>query len=232
MPTPRREQGDSMASFLELLEYRQGRRQHRTVRYCLRSGGSRTLLGSDEKNQAVRRAIAAMTNVKCCTMRALTEGGPVPYDVVLGLDLLTEHNFARYFQTDKLKTYANGRWCELPVGRTAAEHLKGGRAPIVRPKTPAEQAYELLANQVAGISPEDAATFLRPRPKRYKSLTKAGRKVKIAFLVQQAVNNSKTLMEPVQGLYLILALPEVGEAEARYATGDTGGIPCAPTSIP
>ncbi|CDJ65626.1 hypothetical protein ENH_00007820 [Eimeria necatrix] len=35
--------------------------------------------------------------------------GPVPYDLVLGLDWLTEHKVAWYFQSDKLRTY------DLPV---------------------------------------------------------------------------------------------------------------------
>ncbi|CDJ69408.1 hypothetical protein ENH_00068190 [Eimeria necatrix] len=35
--------------------------------------------------------------------------GPVPYDLVLGLDRLTEHKVAWYFQSDKLRTYVNGQ---------------------------------------------------------------------------------------------------------------------------
>ncbi|CDJ53380.1 Gag-pol polyprotein, related [Eimeria brunetti] len=43
--------------------------------------------------------------------------GPVPHDVILGLDWLINHRVAWYFQSDKFRTYVNGRWCELPVQR-------------------------------------------------------------------------------------------------------------------
>ncbi|CDJ67621.1 hypothetical protein, conserved [Eimeria necatrix] len=55
--------------------------------------------------------------------------GPVPYDVVLGLDWLTEHKVAWYFQSDKFRTYVNGQWCELPVVRTGEATLQHDSAP-------------------------------------------------------------------------------------------------------
>ncbi|CDJ50396.1 hypothetical protein EBH_0033280 [Eimeria brunetti] len=88
--------------------------------------------------------------------------GPVPYDIVLGLDLLTEHKVAWIFQSDKLRTYVNGKWCELPVVRTAAEHAKGSRNTAMRAKSPAEQAYGLLAKKVAGMTSQGDAALLRP----------------------------------------------------------------------
>ncbi|CDJ48282.1 hypothetical protein EBH_0019850 [Eimeria brunetti] len=137
-----------------------------------------------------------------------------------------------------LRTCANGRWCELIVVRTVAEHPKGSRTTAVRSKTPAEQAYEVLADQVADMPSEKAATLLLLSPKRYKLHTKAKEKVKIDSLVQQAVHNSKTPMEPMQGLDLIvdlhasvsptLALAEVGETEACRLTNDRqGALGCA-----
>ena len=44
--------------------------------------------------------------------------GPVPYDIVLGLDWLTRHKVSWYFQSDKLRTYLDGKWCELPLMST------------------------------------------------------------------------------------------------------------------
>ncbi|CDJ63238.1 hypothetical protein ENH_00037350 [Eimeria necatrix] len=78
--------------------------------------------------------------------------GPVPYDLVLGLDWLTEHKVAWYFQSDKLRTYVNGQWCELPVVRTDESTLQSDSPTVVHPLTPAEQAYEILAKQVAGVA--------------------------------------------------------------------------------
>ena len=79
--------------------------------------------------------------------------GPVPYDVVLGLDWLTEHKVAWYSHSDKLRTYVNGKWCELPAVRTVAEKPKGRGTTEVRTKTPEEQAYDIFDKQVAGMSP-------------------------------------------------------------------------------
>ena len=95
--------------------------------------------------------------------------GTVPYELVLGLDWLTEHKVAWYFQSDKLRTYVNGQWCELPVVRTGEAKLQGNSPTVVHPRTPAEQAYEILAKQVAGMSAEQAAILLRPPPRRYTS---------------------------------------------------------------
>ncbi|CDJ68060.1 hypothetical protein ENH_00047390, partial [Eimeria necatrix] len=91
--------------------------------------------------------------------------GSVPYGLVLGLDWLTEHKVAWYFQSDKLRTYVNGQWSELPVVRTGETTLQRDSPTVVHPRTPAEQAYEILAKQVAGMSAGGAAIFLRPPPR-------------------------------------------------------------------
>ncbi|CDJ67532.1 hypothetical protein ENH_00037600, partial [Eimeria necatrix] len=82
--------------------------------------------------------------------------GTVPYDVVLGLDWLAEHKVVWYFQSDKLRTYVNGQWCELPVVRTGEATLQSDSPTVVHPRTPAEQAHEILAKQVAAESDEES----------------------------------------------------------------------------
>ncbi|CDJ70440.1 hypothetical protein ENH_00083560 [Eimeria necatrix] len=130
----------------------------------------------------------------------------------LGLDWLTEHKVAWYFQSDKLRTYVNGQWCELPVLRTCEATLQGDSPTVVHPRTPEEQAYEILAKQVAGISAEEAAIFLRPPPRRFKSHAKTKAKARITSLLRQAAADTKDLKAPLYGLHLILALPEAGFA--------------------
>ncbi|CDJ63256.1 OSJNBa0080E14.14 protein, related [Eimeria necatrix] len=154
--------------------------------------------------------------------------GPVPYDLVLGLDWLTEHKVAWYFQSDKLRTYVNGQWCELPVVRTGETTLRGDSFIAAHPKTPAEQAYEILANQVAGMSTEEAAIFLRPPPRRYKPHAKKKAKARITSLVRQAAEDTKDLKAPMHSLHLILALSEAGPAmPLRLADEWQGALCCA-----
>ncbi|CDJ70231.1 hypothetical protein, conserved, partial [Eimeria necatrix] len=75
----------------------------------------------------------------------------VPYDLVLGLDWLTENKVACYFLSDKLWTYVNGKWCKLSVVRKGRETLQGDSHIVAPPRTPVEQAYDILAKQVAEI---------------------------------------------------------------------------------
>ncbi|CDJ67799.1 hypothetical protein ENH_00041700, partial [Eimeria necatrix] len=152
--------------------------------------------------------------------------GPVPYDLVLGLDWLTEHKVAWYFQSDKLRTYVDGQWCELPVVRTGEATLRGDSSIAAQPRTPAEQAYEILAKQVAGMSAEEAAIFLRPPPRRYKPLAKKKAKARITSLVRQAAADTKDLKAPMHGLHLILALPEAGPAMPLRLSDEWQGALC------
>ncbi|CDJ63802.1 OSJNBa0079C19.6 protein, related [Eimeria necatrix] len=154
--------------------------------------------------------------------------GPVPYDLVVGLDWLTEHKVAWYFQSDKLRHYVNGQWCELPVVRTGEATLQRDIPTVVHPRTPAEQAYEILAKQVAGMSAEEAAIFLRPPSRRYKPHAKKKAKARITSLVRQAAADTKDLKAPMHGLHLILALPEAGPAmPLRLADEWQGALCCA-----
>ncbi|CDJ63214.1 hypothetical protein ENH_00036010 [Eimeria necatrix] len=151
---------------------------------------------------------------------------PVPYDLVLGLDWLTEHKVAWCFQSDKLRTYVNGHWCELPVVRTGEAKLRGDSPTVVHPRTPAKQAYEILAKQVAGMSPEEAAIFLRPPPRRCKSHAKTKAKARITSLVRQGPAETKDLSAPFHGLHLILALPEAGSAVPLRLPDEWQGALC------
>ncbi|CDJ65856.1 hypothetical protein ENH_00011300, partial [Eimeria necatrix] len=124
--------------------------------------------------------------------------GAVPYDLFLGLDWLTKHKVAWYFQSDKLQTYVNDQWCELPVVGTGEAKLQGNNPTVVHPRTPAEQAYEILAKQVAGMSTEEAAIFLRPPHKRHKTHAKTKAKARIKSLIRQAAADTKSLRAPLR----------------------------------
>ncbi|CDJ62829.1 hypothetical protein ENH_00027370 [Eimeria necatrix] len=151
---------------------------------------------------------------------------PVPYDLVVGLGWLTEHKVAWFFQSDKLQTYVNGQWCELPVVRTGEETLQDGSHIVAPPRSLAEQAYDILAKQVSGMSAEDAAIFLQPPPKRYKSHAKTKAKARITSLIRQAAADAKKLRARLHGLHFILALPDAGSSVALRFTDKWQGALC------
>ncbi|CDJ63511.1 Reverse transcriptase, related [Eimeria necatrix] len=62
------------------------------------------------------------------------------------------------------------------------------------------------------MSAEEAAVFLRPPPRRYKSHAETKAKARITPLVRQAADDTNDLSTPLHGLHLILALPEAGSA--------------------
>ncbi|CDJ34264.1 uncharacterized protein EMH_0019510 [Eimeria mitis] len=88
--------------------------------------------------------------------------GSIQYSVILGIDWLVNHKVAWYFQSGKLRTYAKGRWCDLPVLRKEGEPTRGTLADSEPIKTAADHAYDELAKQVARMTTEEAAAFLRP----------------------------------------------------------------------
>ncbi|CDJ65619.1 hypothetical protein ENH_00008080 [Eimeria necatrix] len=126
----------------------------------------------------------------------------------------------------QLKSYVNGQWCELPVVRMGEQTLQGDSHIVAPPTTPAEQAYDILAKQVAGISAEEAAIFLRPPPKRYKSHAKTTAKAWITSLVRQAAAEAKSLRAPLHGLHYTLALTNVGSSVALRFTDEWQGALC------
>ncbi|CDI87821.1 OSJNBa0042F21.10 protein, related [Eimeria praecox] len=77
------------------------------------------------------------------------------------------------------------------------------------------KGYELLAQQVAGMKAEEAAVLLRPPPKGYKAHARAGAKVPVDSIVQQAKVELQSLGEPVRGLCYIMALPKAGGVGAH-----------------
>ncbi|CDJ50703.1 hypothetical protein EBH_0035650 [Eimeria brunetti] len=133
--------------------------------------------------------------------------GPVPYDLVVGLDWLAQHRVAWYLQSDKLRTYVNGEWCDLPVVRAKDVNQQNSGTQGMRQRTPAEQAYDALARQIAGMTREEATALLRPPSKRYKATPKGRRKAVVAAVIQQATEGTACLRHPLQGLYAIVALP-------------------------
>ncbi|CDJ62503.1 OSJNBa0042D13.18 protein, related [Eimeria necatrix] len=128
--------------------------------------------------------------------------------------------------SDKLRTYVNDHWCELPVVRPGETTLQRDSPTVVHPRTPAEQAYKILAKQVAGMSADEAAVFLRAPPRRYKSHAKSKAKARITSLVRQAAAGTNDLRTPLHGLHLILALPEAGSAVPRRLSDEWQGALC------
>ncbi|CDJ65143.1 hypothetical protein ENH_00000980 [Eimeria necatrix] len=113
--------------------------------------------------------------------------------------------------------------------RKSAEATEDGNRDsptVVHPRTPAEQAYEILAKQVAGMSAEEAAVFLRPPPRRYKSHAKTKAKARITSLVRQAADDTNDLRTPLHGLHLILALPEACSAVPLRLSDEWQGALC------
>ncbi|CDI86681.1 OSJNBa0042D13.18 protein, related [Eimeria praecox] len=135
--------------------------------------------------------------------------GPIPYDVILWLDWLINHRVAWYFQSDKLRTYVNGRWCELPVRRKSEGLAVVTPATEGNAKTPADRAYDALAQQVSRVTAEEDAALLRPPHKRYKSQHRAGERVKIKNLLREARSDTEKLKRALDGLHFIAALPKV-----------------------
>ncbi|CDI74247.1 hypothetical protein EPH_0001890 [Eimeria praecox] len=129
-------------------------------------------------------------------------------------------------KSDKLRTYVSGRRCELPVIRARAEGSRDNGAKEIRRMTPPEQACEILAKQVASMKAEEAAVLLRPPAKRYRALVRAGAKVPIDSIVQQAKAGMRSLTEPVRGLCYIMVLPGAGEVGAHRLRDERQGALC------
>ncbi|CDJ38287.1 hypothetical protein ETH_00025035 [Eimeria tenella] len=104
--------------------------------------------------------------------------------------------------------------------------MQGDSHIVAPPKTPAEQAYDILAKQVAGMSAEEAAIFLRPPLERHKSHAKTKTKARITSLVPQAAADAKNLGAPLHGLHHILALPDAGSSVALRFTEKWQGAFC------
>lgn len=88
--------------------------------------------------------------------------GPTPYSLVLGFGWLTHHKLAWNFQSERWGTYVNGRWCELSMMRASGGENVKVRLAEERKRTPVEQASDLPARHVAGMTLEGAAPHLRP----------------------------------------------------------------------
>ena len=71
--------------------------------------------------------------------------GPVPYDLVVGLDWLTEDKAAWSFPSDELRALVEGQWIKLTLVRVNKGRSERVSGPLVRPKSPAERGYDLLA---------------------------------------------------------------------------------------
>lgn len=63
--------------------------------------------------------------------------GPVLYDLVVGLEWLTEHKAAWSFPSDELRALVEGRWIKLTLARENKGRPGQVSGPLVRPRTPA-----------------------------------------------------------------------------------------------
>ncbi|CDJ32458.1 H0124B04.16 protein, related [Eimeria mitis] len=134
--------------------------------------------------------------------------GPITFPIIMGIDWLVNHKVTWYFQSDKIRTYVNGRWCDLPVLPKGSEATTQRDSPNRDPaKTAADSAYEELAAQVAKMSVEEATALLRPPPKRYKLRHKAGERVRIKDILQRAREDTANLKRALEGLHFVVALP-------------------------
>ena len=157
----------------------------------------------------VDKAVYALTTVCngfCFTGDYLI--GPIPYDLLLGLDWLKRHEITWRFSTNTLHATINGEVCQLPVvcktGLPILSKTKTSKAIA----TPAEDAYHALAQQVSQMTTEEASSLLRPPPKRYKTRCKAKARVRIDELVRKAHDSTSNLQSAADGLNAILAMPK------------------------
>lgn len=90
--------------------------------------------------------------------------GNILYDVILGLNWLVQHRVEWRFSADWIRAYVAGRWHTFPIRQ--ASH-----PPVIDSSQPseAEQAYEIMAEQVSDMSPEQAKLLLRQTPRRQKA---------------------------------------------------------------
>ncbi|CDJ36480.1 uncharacterized protein EMH_0087110 [Eimeria mitis] len=133
--------------------------------------------------------------------------GPIPYSVILGIDWLVNHKVAWYFQSDKLRTYVKGRWCNLPVLRKGSEPMRGALLDSEPTKTAVDHAYDELAKQVARMTAEEAAAFLCPPSERYKTQRRARGRIKVKDILRQAREDTAVLKGAIQGLNCVVVLP-------------------------
>ncbi|CDJ33193.1 uncharacterized protein EMH_0015060 [Eimeria mitis] len=159
------------------------------------------------RGRRTQRAVATRGQrwyLECSTGDFLV--GPIPYAVILGIDWLVNHKVAWYFQSDKLRTYVNGRWCDRPVLCREGDSSQGTQAYAEPVKTAADHAYDDLARQVDRMSAEEAAALLRPPTKRYKSRHRARGRVRIKDILREAREDTAALKRALEGLHCVVFL--------------------------
>ncbi|CDJ48874.1 hypothetical protein EBH_0081030 [Eimeria brunetti] len=159
---------------------------------------------------------ASRSFIRTAAVEVVLNGGLLSgadsYYIILGLDWLVNHTVAWYFLSDKLRTYVNGRWCYLPVQRKGHRPTADIPATTAPAKTSEDCAYDVLVQQVSRMSAEEHAMLVRPPPKPYKSPHRAGARVKIKDLVNEACKDTANLERALNGLRLIATLPEAEPA--------------------
>ncbi|CDJ65372.1 OSJNBa0042D13.18 protein, related, partial [Eimeria necatrix] len=114
-------------------------------------------------------------------------------------------------------------WCG--TARLAGDFLVGP-VPYDLVRTPAEQAYDILAKQVADMTREEATALLSPPSKRYKPPPRGKRKAVVAALLQQTSESAACIHHPLQGLNVILALPAMESDVALRLMEEWQGALC------
>ena len=152
---------------------------------CLPSAHCFTLANGE--SISVDRAVHCLTTVCngiCFTGDYLV--GPVPYDLILGLDWLKRQGITWSFTADTLYANVDGSLCQLPALCKPADSAPTRPLAFGPAFFPAEEAYNVLAQQVSQMSAAEATSLLRPSPNRYKGKSKTRARVSIETLVRQA----------------------------------------------
>ena len=180
---------------------------------CLPSAHSSTLANGE--SISVDRAVLCLTTVCngiCFTGDYLV--GPIPYDLILGLDWLKRQGITWSFTADTLYINVDGSLCQLSAVCKPADSAPTRPPAVGTACFPAEEAYNVLAQQASQMSAAEATSLLRPPRNRYKGKRKARAHVPIEALVRQAHTDTSKMRSSgaSQGLMLCALLQQMPAA--------------------
>ncbi|CDI83779.1 hypothetical protein, conserved [Eimeria praecox] len=199
--------------------------------------------GSDsfQRGRAIRQARTRNEDEGAADIYWLREGTPLDHahegngslcgtskTAVLTLEI------ARYECEELLDTGASRSFISPAAAKLLGLRRKSGGLAVDTPatggraKTPADRAYDVLAQQVSRMTAEEAATLSRQPPKLYKPRHRAGERLKIKDLLREARNDTEKLKQALDGLHVIEALPEAEAKGVVYLpTERQGPLMCA-----
>lgn len=137
------------------------------------------------------RNLAMWTHGVCVTGDFLI--GPVPFEIVIGLDWLNDKRAQWDFYTNVLTIEVATNCHQLKPRRARLAALLGGAGER---KSAADIAFEDFAADVARMRHADAAALARPANKRYKSFKNRFKRVPIKILIARARQNTQSQKSP------------------------------------